>query len=295
MKISFPGVHQWQCFTFETLVLKFRKTFCLKVFKRMIIDLKEKTAWVGGASSGLGRAIAYQLAESGATVIAVSRNEERLKTTIASLPKHLGQQHQYLQVNFDHFDEYKKIADAFFQNQNIDILINNTGGPPAGNVLTKTDTDFQNAFSMLFQTVQYTTSKALPGMVKKGYGRIINLTSRTVKEPAENLALSNTIRAAVTTWGKTLANAVAKDNITVNNILTGNFDTERLYSLFQSAAEAQNISIEEVKTQAVSTIPARRLGRPEELANFVTFLASEQASYITGTSIAVDGGMIRSL
>ncbi|HOZ97189.1 MAG TPA: SDR family oxidoreductase [Niabella sp.] len=261
----------------------------------MVISLANKVAWVGGATSGLGRAIAHQLAESGATVIAASRNEDKLKATITSLPVTFGQKHQFLQVDFDQFDEYKKIVDAFFQNQQVDILVNNTGGPPAGNVLTKSETDFQKAFNMLFQTVQYTTSKALPDMESKGFGRIINLTSRTVKEPADNLALSNTIRAAVTTWGKTLANAVAKNNITVNNILTGNFDTERLHSLFQSSAAAQNISVEEVVAQAAAAIPAKRLGRPEELANFVTFLASDQASYITGTSVAVDGGMIRSL
>lgn len=261
----------------------------------MIIDLKNKTAWVGGGTSGLGLAIARQLAASGAAVIVVSRREDKLKEVVATLPAPNEQKHQYLQVDFEDFEAFKNIVGSFFETNHVDIMVNNTSGPPAGNVLSKTDEDYQQAFSLLFQTVQYSTSKALAYMQQQQYGRIINLTSRTVKEPADNLALSNAIRAAVTTWGKTLANAVAHNNITVNNMLTGNFDTERLRSLFETAAKSQHIPVEEVYNQSRAAIPMKRLGRPEELANIVTFLASEQASYITGTNIAVDGGLLRSL
>ncbi len=261
----------------------------------MVIDLKNKTAWVGGATSGLGLAVAQQLAASGARVVAVSRNEEKLKNLTESLPTPCQQKHGYLQVDFGNFESFRNIVGSFFETNSVDIMVNNTSGPPAGTVSQKGEDDYQSAFNLLFQTVQYSTSKALPYMQKKQYGRIINLTSRTVKEPVENLALSNVIRAAVTTWGKTLASEVAKDNITVNNILTGNFDTERLRSLFQTTAQNQNIPVEAVYEQSKTAIPMKRLGDPGELANVVTFLASEQASYLTGTSIAVDGGLIRSL
>ncbi len=261
----------------------------------MIISLKNKNALVGGSSGGLGKAIALQLAESGATVTLMARNEEKLKEALAGLSINEGQKHQYIVVDFSDFDNYKKIISNYFENNSVDILVNNTNGPKAGSVLEKTDADFQQAFSMLFQTVQFTTSLALKHMQQNKWGRIINLTSRTVKEPVDTLALSNTIRAAVTTWGKTLANAVAKDNITVNNILTGNFDTERLKQLFQLQADAQGKSLDEIYETTTQQIPAQRLGTPQEMANVVTFLASEQASYITGTNIAVDGGLIKSL
>lgn len=261
----------------------------------MVISLKNKNALVGGSSGGLGKSIALQLALSGANVTLLARNEEKLKTVLSELSKIEGQVHQYLVADFSDFDNYKKIISNYFEHYRVDILVNNTNGPKAGCVLEKTDDDFQQAFNMLFQTVQFTTSLALKHMQQNQWGRIINLTSRTVKEPVDTLVLSNTIRAAVTTWGKTLSNAVAKDNITVNNILTGNFDTERLKQLFQLQADALGKSLEEFYESTTKQIPAQRLGRPEEMANVVTFLASEQASYITGTNIAVDGGLIKSL
>ncbi|MFV0606341.1 MAG: SDR family NAD(P)-dependent oxidoreductase, partial [Niabella sp.] len=199
----------------------------------MHISLENKKALVGGSSGGLGKSIAIQLADSGATVTLLARNEEKLIQAISELPTPFGQQHQYLVADFSGIDNYKQIIAGYFKHNAVDVLINNTNGPQAGPVTEKTDEDYLTAFSMLFRTVQYTTALALEQMQQNKYGRIINLTSRTVKEPADALALSNTIRAAVCTWGKTLANAVAKDNITVNNILTGNFDTERLKQLFQ--------------------------------------------------------------
>lgn len=261
----------------------------------MIISLKNKNALVGGSSGGLGRAIAIQLAASGANVTLLARNEEKLKQTLSELSVTDGQKHQYIVADFSDFEYYKTIISKFISDNSVDILVNNTNGPKAGSVLEKNEDDFLQAFNMLFQTVQFTTSLVLKYMQQNKWGRIINLTSRTVKEPVDTLALSNTIRAAVTTWGKTLANAVAKDNITVNNILTGNFNTERLKQLFQLQADAHEKTLEEIYESTTKLIPAQRLGTPEEMANAVTFLASEQASYITGTSIAVDGGLIKSL
>ncbi len=261
----------------------------------MIISLKNKNALVGGSSSGLGKAIALQLAASGANVTLFARNEEKLKHVLSELCIADGQSHQYLVADFSDFDGYKKIIQAYFEKNTVDVLVNNTNGPAAGSVLQKTDEDYQQAFNMLFQTVQATTFLALQHMQLNNWGRIINLTSRTVKEPAEILSLSNTIRAAVATWGKTLANAVAKNGITVNNILTGNFDTERLKQLFQQQADEQQMPLQGIYQSAVKQIPMQRLGTPQEMAGIVTFLASEYASYITGTSIAVDGGLIKSL
>jgi 3-oxoacyl-[acyl-carrier protein] reductase len=250
---------------------------------------------VGGASQGLGRAIAFQLAESGATVTVMARNEEKLKRLVEDLPKPTGQKHEYLVVDFSDFAQYCNILRNYFSTHTIDILVNNTNGPKAGTVTEKNEQDYQAAFNLLFQTVQFTTTLALPAMQNNHFGRIINLTSRTVKEPVDNLVLSNSMRAAVVAWGKTLATAMAPFNITVNNILTGNFDTERLKQLFSLQAAAKNVSLETVTSLAQEGIPARRLGRPEEMGWLVTFLASDQASYITGTSIPIDGGLMKSI
>lgn len=261
----------------------------------MIISLRDKKALVGGATQGLGKAVAMQLAASGATVTVMARNEDKLKKAISELPVTELQQHGYLVVDFSNFDNFKNKVDAYFQNHSVDILVNNTNGPKPGTVDQVNHADYQTAFNLLFQTVQYTTSLALKNMYQNKYGRIINLTSRTTKEPVDNLALSNTIRAAVVAWAKTLSKSVAKYNITVNNILTGNFDTERITELFEAQAITQNVSVTEITSRALTDIPAQRLGKPEELANVVAFLASEQAAYVTGTSIPVDGGLLKSI
>lgn len=261
----------------------------------MIISLQNKRALVGGASQGLGKAIAEQLAASGATVTLMARNEEKLKAVVAALPAPLQQQHNYIVVDFENFDDYKRSITAFFTDHTIDILVNNTHGPKAGTVHEKNELDYQAAFNQLFQTVQFTTALAIAHMKSQNWGRIINLTSLTVKEPADNLALSNTIRAAVVIWAKTLSRDVAKNNITVNNILTGNFDTERLMQLFSTQANAMGVTPDIVKEHSKKDIPMQRLGKPEEMAYLVTFLASDQASYITGTSIPIDGGLLKGL
>lgn len=261
----------------------------------MIISFKNKKALVGGASQGLGYAIARQLAASGASVTVMARNEERLRAIASALPATGGQQHNYLVVDFADLDSYKKIMESYFSTNAVDILVNNTNGPKAGTVLEKTGADYQLAFDLLFQTVQHTTALAVKHMKEKGFGRIINLTSRTIKEPVDSLALSNTIRAAVVAWGKTLSRDLGKYNITVNSILTGNFDTERLTELFEAQAKAGNATTEEIKAKAIADIPLQRLGTAAELANVVTFLASEQAAYVTGTSIPVDGGLLKSI
>ncbi len=261
----------------------------------MNISLKGKKALVGGASSGIGKAIAIQLAQSGASVTVVSRSEDKLKSVAQNLDTSLDQKHQYLVVDYNNFDSYKTVIDSYFNSNTVDILVNNTQGPDAGNTLNKGISDYQQAFDLLFKTTVYTTEKALKSMNKNKWGRIINVASVSVKEPLSYLALSNTIRAAVVTWGKSLAADTGANNITVNSILTGYFDTDRIKKLNATKAEELNISEEEVRNQMEEKVPLKRIGKPEEYGFLVAFLASENASYITGTSIPIDGGLLKSM
>ena len=261
----------------------------------MKIDLKHKKALVGGSSGGIGMAIAKQLAESGASVTLMARSEDKLKKVVATLPIDQGQNHRYLVVDFTNFEGYKTLILNYFENNAIDILVNNTQGPSAGNALEKKVADYQEAFDLLFKTVVFTTELALKQMQKNKWGRIINVASVSVKEPLNYLALSNTIRAAVVTWAKSLATDVGSDQITVNSILTGYFDTDRIAQLNSKKAEQLGISQEEVLNEMETRVPLQRIGDPEEYGYLVAFLASDKASYITGTQIPIDGGLLRSL
>mgnify|MGYP000748909840 FL=1 len=256
---------------------------------------ENRVVWITGASSGIGKAIAIQLAESGASVTLMSRSEEKLKHIVTNLPTEVGQEHQYLVVGFTDFDAYKTIIANYFEHNSVDILVNNTQGPAAGNPLEKDITDYQNAFDLLFKTTVYTTELALKHMQSMKWGRIINVASVSVKEPLSYLALSNTIRAAVTTWAKSLATAVGPDRITVNNVLTGYFDTDRIAQLNAKKAEQLGITEAEVLKEMQSRVPLKRIGDPEEYGFLVTFLASDMAAYITGTNIPIDGGLLKSM
>jgi 3-oxoacyl-[acyl-carrier protein] reductase len=261
----------------------------------MKISLSNKNALVGGSTQGLGKAIALQLAQCGANVTIMARNEQKLIETLGELATESGQKHQYLVANFGDFEGFESIITPFLNQNNIDILVNNTNGPEAGGVLDKGVSDYQTAFDLLFKTVCQTTLKVLPNMQKNQFGRIINVSSLTTREPLPHLALSNSIRTALISWSKTLATEVAKDNITVNNILTGYFDTERMQNVMKAQAATKNLEIEVVQQNTLSQIPMKRLGKPEEYGHLATFLASDFASYITGTSIPIDGGLLRAI
>lgn len=261
----------------------------------MNITLKGKKALVGGSSGGIGKAIAQQLAESGASVTLMSRSEEKLQKIVSNLPTDQDQAHNYLIVDFSDFHSYRETIYNYFQTNSVDILVNNTQGPSAGSALEKQTSDYQEAFDLLFKTVSYTTELALEHMKTNKWGRIINVASVSVKEPLSYLALSNTIRAAVVTWAKSLANDVGQYHITVNSILTGYFDTERIEQLNAKKAEQLGISEGEVLADMESRVPVKRIGDPKEYGYLATFLASDHAAYITGTQIPIDGGLLKSL
>ena len=210
----------------------------------MKIDLAGKKALVGGSSKGIGLGIASQLAESGASVCLMARNKSKLEEIINQLPN--SENHSYLIVDFSNFEEYKIKIEAYLENNQVDILVNNTQGPPAGNSLSKDIDSYQEAFDLLFKSIVYTTSLIVPKMQKNKWGRIINVTSVSVKEPLNYLVLSNSIRSAVVAWAKSLSVDVGKDGVTVNSILTGYFDTERIKELNKEKSKSLNISEEEV-------------------------------------------------
>lgn len=261
----------------------------------MNISLKGKKALVGGSSGGIGKAIAQQLAASGASVTLMARNEDKLKSTLESLAASDGQSHQYLVVDFSNYEGYKKIISKYFESNSVDILVNNTQGPSAGNALDKNVEDYQDAFNLIFKTVVFTTELALPHMIQNQWGRVINVASISVKEPLSYLALSNSIRASLVTWAKSLATDVGDKQITVNSILTGYFDTERIAQLNAKKAEQLGISENEVLVEMKSRVPLKRIGDPKEYGYLVAFLASDNAAFITGTQIPLDGGLLKSL
>lgn len=260
----------------------------------MQISLKGKHALVGGASKGIGRAVAEQLAGSGARVTVVARSAEALSEMVEHLSRTTGNSHSCLVLDYTDLPAYQEAIRSFLEKDPVDILVNNTQGPPAGNSLEKTVEDYQEAFDLLFKSVVYTTLQALPHMRKQGWGRIVNIASVSVREPLGYLALSNSIRAALVSWAKTLAGDVGRDGITVNSVLTGYFDTERLRQLNHAKAATMGIAPEEVIGQLCERVPVGRLGKPEEYGYLVAFLASQQAAYLTGTAIPLDGGLLRS-
>lgn len=261
----------------------------------MHISLNGKHALVGGSSRGIGLAIGRQLAKSGATVTLAARSKNLLTQNIAVLNRETGANHQFLVVDYNDPDAYQSTIGKYISNNPIDILVNNTQGPPAGTGLEMTTSDYQKAFDLLFQNAVFTSLTALPHMQKKNWGRIINVASVSVKEPLSYLALSNSMRAALVSWGKTLAGDVGPFGITVNSILTGYFDTERLASLNSKKAVQMGISPDEVTNRLKAMVPLRRLGKPEEYGYLAAFLASDLAAYLTGTAIPLDGGLLKSV
>lgn len=262
----------------------------------MDLGLKGKIALVAAASKGLGRAVAEELAAEGASLILCARGAEALQGTCAAIEKAYGVPVLGIAANVaDPADVARVVQAAQARFGRIDVLVTNAGGPPAGTFDTLNPEMWQAATSLLLTSVVELTRAVLPGMKSQGWGRILNITSISVKQPVENLMLSNSLRAAVTGMARTLATEIAQFGITVNNILPGYTRTERVIGLAGAAATREGISAAEATARWEKEIPMRRLGEPKEFAALAVFLCSERASYITGTSIPVDGGWIRGL
>lgn len=261
----------------------------------MNLDLTGKRAVVCGSTQGIGKASAIELATLGATVTLIARNEEVLKKVCNELPRPKGQTHDYLVADFSNPSQLKSVIADFAKNTRAHVLINNTGGPPAGQAIDAAPEDFLAAYSSHLICNQIMVQALVPGMKADGYGRIVNIISTSVKIPLRGLGVSNTTRGAVANWAKTLSLELAPYGITVNNVLPGTTMTGRLDSLIKSRAEKSGKSYEDVKSEMTAEVPAGRISEPHEVAAAVAFLSTPAAGYINGINVPVDGGRTGSL
>ncbi len=256
----------------------------------MDFGLKGKRAIVMAASRGVGYASALGLAREGCRLIICSRDQERIEAAAATIRQQTGTDVTALVADVSSASEAKRLVDAAVSAYGgLEIVVHNAGGPPAGETLAMTEEQWQKAFEQNLLSFTRIVGAAAPEMKKAGYGRVLTIASSSIKQPIPNLALSNALRAGV--WGiaKTLSRELAPQGILVNVIAPGRIDTERIAELDQANAQKSGKSVDEVRKASVAGIPLGRLGRPEELANLVVFLASEAGSYITGQAITVDG------
>ena len=260
----------------------------------MNLDLSGKKALVCGSTQGIGKATAKELASLGASVILLARNEANLKNISGEL-KGAGT-HDYLVADFSNPEDLRITINKYIKEKGpIHILVNNTGGPPGGPITEAKTEEFTQAFANHLICNHILAQAVLPGMKEEKYGRIINIISTSVKQPLKGLGVSNTIRAAVANWSKTLSFEVAQYGITVNNVLPGATATGRLKSIIDNKAKKGGKSIPEAEAEMIKEIPAGRFADPGEIANAVAFLASPAAAYITGINVPVDGGRTSSL
>jgi 3-oxoacyl-[acyl-carrier protein] reductase len=262
----------------------------------MDLGLKNKVALVAAASRGLGRAVAEELAEEGAALVLCSRNGATINQTANEIAQATGANVLALAADVSNADDVARLVRSGVERfGRIDILVTNSGGPPAGQFESFSQQQWEAATRLLLFSAVEMARNVLPGMKERRWGRILNVTSIAVKQPVENLILSNSLRAAVTGFARSLANEVATFGITVNNIMPGYTRTERVEELSRMIAEKEGISPQEFVARWEKEIPMQRLGEPREFAALAAFLVSERASYVTGTSIPVDGGWIRAL
>ena len=259
----------------------------------MNLELTNLNAVVCGSTQGIGLATAEVLAKLGANIYLLARNETKLKQISQRLDNTKGQVHNYLCIDFQNSSrleqEIKKIKST------IHILINNTGGPASGKLIDASLNEFNKAFEMHLINNHVLVQHVVEGMKKEGFGRIVNIISTSVKSPIPGLGVSNTIRAAVANWAKTLSFELAEYGITVNNVLPGFTDTNRLKTLIDKKSKTLNKSVEEITKKMISSVPANRFGEAAEVADAIAFLCSPSASYINGINLPVDGGRTTSL
>lgn len=260
----------------------------------MDLGLKGKVALVAGASQGMGKAAAMGFAREGAKVAICARGEAVLKETAEEIRKATGGEVLAIAADMAKAEDIKKFVEESAKHfGRIDVVVNNAGGPPPGEFMKFTDDDWQNAFNLSFMSTMRMTRQAVPHMKKVGGGKVVNITSYSVKEPIAGLVLSNAVRSAVIGWAKTLSRELARDNILFNNVCPGRIDTDRAKKLNQARADRLGRPVAEIDKEMAAEVPLGRYGTAEEAGDLIVFLGSDRASYITGTTIAIDGGLVR--
>jgi 3-oxoacyl-[acyl-carrier protein] reductase len=262
----------------------------------MELELKGKRAFVAGSSDGIGRAIAEGLAAEGADIMLCARTEAKLSVLAGKLRGRGAEHVEFLAADLDNPEEISRVVESTVDSfGGVDVLVTNNGGPGTGDFLSMNEEDWLAGYNRTLMSGVRLIRGFLPGMIDHGYGRILNVTSISVKQPIQRLLLSNSFRAGVTGMAKTLSDEVSKYGVTVNNIAPGYIRTGRQTQLFTDRAQKAGLSVDEIREQVTANIPMGRIGTPDEIAHLAVFLASSRASYITGTTIQVDGGLFRGL
>ena len=262
----------------------------------MNLGLSNKVALIGGSSKGLGKACAFQLAKEGVHVAICARGSKALEETADAIKKSANVKVLPIQADLSKTEDICKVVQETMNVfGRIDILIANSGGPPAANFFKFTEKEWENAFRSVLYYVVELYKQVIPQMKQRKWGRIINITSLTVKEPEENLILSNVFRSGVVSLAKTISRELIQHNITINNLCPGAFKTERAYQLMAGKAQATGETVENIEKKITESLPLRRFQDPEEIGDLVVFLVSELAKGITGTTIQIVGGIAKSL
>ena len=262
----------------------------------MDLGLRDRVAIVAASSQGLGKAVAQRLAREGAKLALCARTETTLQATAEEIRQTTGAEVLARSVDVTDFEAVRRFVDETREHfGRVDICVTNAGGPPAKTFAETTLEDWQAGVNLNFMSTLYFAREVLPLMQRQRWGRLITITSTSVKQPIDNLILSNAVRAAGSGLVKSLSNEYAPDNVLVNNVCPGGMLTARAEALSAKAAAVEGVDPRQILERWAAEVPLRRIGRPEEFANLVVFLASECASYITGASIAVDGGVVKGI